>query len=359
MVTIGIPILVSFGCALFVSVLILTTKSIHGRFSFDSNTTDIHKYHNLPTPRIGGIAFLFGLAVGGAYHGFQADQTLLLAKWAGIAALPVFLGGFFEDITNRVSPRDRLLLSFLSAAIAFYELDVGLAVIGWPWFDENVLTIPGVSLVLTMVMLGGVAHAANIIDGFNGLLLGFSVFALATFCYVSFQIGENILIIYMGIMIGAMLGVFCLNFPKGKLFLGDGGAYLIGFLLALFSLLLVKKHSDISPWFPLLVLIYPVNETLFSMYRKKVVSGKSAMQPDDLHLHMLIYKNFGSSIGELTKLDRNPATAVIMWGVGVLPMIPAMIWWDQPRLLVLCVVIFIGGYIITYQKLAKSTIQNR
>lgn len=83
------------------------------------------------------------------------------------------------------------------------------------------------------------------------------------------------------------------------------------------------------------------------------------MQPDDLHLHMLIYKNFGSSIGELTKLDRNPATAVIMWGVGVLPMIPAMIWWDQPRLLVLCVVIFIGGYIITYQKLAKSTIQNR
>ncbi len=65
MVTIGIPILVSFGCALFVSVLILTTKSIHGRFSFDSNTTDIHKYHNLPTPRIGGIAFLFGLVVRG------------------------------------------------------------------------------------------------------------------------------------------------------------------------------------------------------------------------------------------------------------------------------------------------------
>jgi UDP-N-acetylmuramyl pentapeptide phosphotransferase/UDP-N-acetylglucosamine-1-phosphate transferase len=208
-------------------------------------------------PRIGGIAFLVGLACGGMYFGLKDDNILTLAKWAGIAVLPVFLGGFLEDVTKNVTPRDRLLLAFLSAAIAYYELDVGLLRVGWIWFDENVMVFPGISLVLTMLMVGGVSQAANVIDGFHGLLIGIAILALIALSQVAHIAGNDWLALYMSIMIGSLLGVFAFNYPKGKIFLGDGGAYLVGFLLAVFGLLLVR-NEEISPWCPLLVLIFSV-----------------------------------------------------------------------------------------------------
>ena len=149
-------------------------------------------------------------------------------------------------------------------------------------------------------------------------------------------------------MLGALLGTFCINFPKGRLFLGDGGAYLIGFLLALFALLLVKKFDRVSPWFPLLVLIYPVFETLFSIFRKRVIRKRSPMAPDRLHLHMLIYRRLGGKVSVALKIDQNPATAVLMWVVAVVPMIPAVIWWDRSSLLILFTLLFAFGYLVCY-----------
>ena len=99
----------------------------------------------------------------------------------------------------------------------------------------------------------------------------------------------DLLVIYISIVLGGLVGIFFLNFPNGKIFLGDGGAYLIGFILALIALLLVKSSNTVSPWFPFLVLIYPVFETLFSMYRKNVIRNIPMSSPDGAHLHMLVY----------------------------------------------------------------------
>jgi len=343
------PFLVSFLVSGFLGLLIVVTRRVHGRLTYDDAKIGIHKYHKSLTPRVGGIAFFVGLAAGGAYHGFEADNALRLAKWAGIAAMPVFLGGFFEDITKRVTARDRLLLSFLSATIAYFELKVGLVRTDWLWFDQFILAYPGISLLLTILMMGGVAHAANIVDGFNGLLLGVSILALTSFILVGIRVDAALLLIYMLIMLGALLGTFCINFPKGRLFLGDGGAYLIGFLLALFALLLVKKFDRVSPWFPLLVLIYPVFETVFSIYRKKVIRKRSAMAPDRLHLHMLVYRKLSSRVSVILKVEQNPATAILMWIIAVIPMIPAVIWWDRSDILILCTLLFALGYVACYR----------
>src|SRR4029077_20088982 len=90
-------------------------------------------------------------------------------------------------------------------------------------------------------------------------------------------------------MAGALLGFLFWNYPKGKIFLGDGGAYLLGFWLGELSVLLVMRHSEGSPWFPMLLLVYPIFETIFSMYRRKVVHGMSPGTPDNLHMHQVIY----------------------------------------------------------------------
>ena len=84
-------------------------------------------------------------------------------------------------------------------------------------------------------------------------------------------------------------GSCAVNYPRGRIFLGDGGAYLVGLVLAVLSVLLVHRNSGVSPWFPLVLLAYPIWETLFSMYRRKA-RGHSTGRADALHLHSLVYR---------------------------------------------------------------------
>jgi len=332
--------------------LIVLTKGIHGRWTLDNELTGVQRFHDVPVPRVGGLAMIVGLMAGGIYHGLQGDHELFQIKWAAVAALPVFLGGLIEDLTKRFSPRDRLLLAFLSAAIAYYELRCGLTRTEWLWFDKTILSFPGVSLVLTVTMIGGVAHAANIIDGFNGLLIGFAILALVAFAWVANQNGLHLHLAFISIVIGTLLGILVWNFPHGKIFCGDGGAYLIGFMLAIISLLLVKASNSISPWFPLLVLIYPVMETIFSMYRKKMWRGISVSLPDGAHLHMLIYGRVVRRIG-IDKKYRNAATGVIIWLLSLSAMLPAVLWWNSTNVLLVVIALWCVAYVLLYFRLIR------
>ena len=155
-------------------------------------------------------------------------------------------------------------------------------------------------------------------------------------------------------MLGALIGLTLFNFPKGKIFMGDGGAYLVGFLLAVLALLMVKRFDNISPWFPLLALIYPVFETLFSICRKRLLSRQPAMSPDSLHLHMLAYRHFGDSAGGILCLNRNAATSVVMWCMASLAIVPAVIWWDQTQILQYLTIAYCLIYSLIYVWLAKK-----
>ena len=346
-------LLVSFLGASITAGLILVTAPLHARVTYDVDLDSIQKFHQKPVPRIGGIAVLVGLICGGAYHGLSADQELHLAKWAGVAAIPVFLGGLLEDLKKGMTARDRLLLAFFSATIAHYELQVGLERIDWEWFDTTIIPVPGVTLLLTVLMVGGVSHATNIIDGFNGLLLGVAIMASAAFIFVAYQIGATLQITYLSIMLGALIGVFVFNFPMGRIFLGDGGAYLVGFFLAILSLVLVKNHAAVSPWFPLMLLAYPIMETMFSIFRKKVLSGTPAMAPDGMHFHMLVHKVLIGRLSFLSPKICNASTSIVMWGVFLAGLVPAVIWWDDTKKLVFSLFWYVLAYLIGYSRLKR------
>jgi len=341
---------VSFISSLLTSLFIIKTKRFHDRFSYDNDLSGTQKFHKLPVPRIGGFVIVVGLLCGGYYFASRSSYALHLhfMYWAGIAAIPVFLGGLIEDLSKRVSARDRLLLAFLSASIAYYELDPGLQRIGWPWFDSTILALPAASLVITLIVLGGVSHATNIIDGFNGLLIGFSLMTLVVFANVCLQVGDMTLLNTIIIFAGTLMGLFPFNYPKGYIFTGDGGAYLIGFLLALISLLIVKRNLEVSPWFPLLVMIYPVFETLFSIYRKKYLRGISPGIPDRIHLHMLVYQRFVPRLGDLVRRNKNPATANLIWVFSLISLVPAFFWWRDTWVMILGVIVFCLAYIVFY-----------
>lgn len=327
------------------STIALLLVKVHTRYShFGADYMDgVQKIHTEPTSRIGGLAIFFGVLAG-----FMVGDSMNAGLF--IALLPLFIVGIIEDFTGKIPPSIRLLASFASAGMAIYLLDMTLTNIGWGWFDDMVLSIYAVSVGLTVLMIGGVAHATNIIDGLNGLLLGYTLLVLSTLLWVSVQVDDTVVQGIVLTTLGAVLGLFIFNFPNGKIFTGDGGAYFIGCLLAIIALLLAERNAQVSPWSSLLVMIYPIFETFFSAYRRRLIRQMSPTLPDNMHLHMLVYKRLTNyyQLGLVLKLNNNATSSVLLW-LCVLPfMLPLIFWWDNPLIMIVTIILFCVAYTLLY-----------
>ncbi len=346
----------AFG-AWFACWLIVKYEHLHAHLSHDPTDSGPQKFHAVPTPRIGGIGLIAGLMAAGGVM-LLADKLpherefgLLL-----LAGIPAFLGGLVDDITKKVGVLERLLLTMLSGAVAAWLLGAVLNRLDIPGVDQALLWLP-FAVVFTVFAVGGVANAINIIDGYNGVVAGYAFIILIPIAVVAGQVSDMLVFVTALSMAGALLGFLKWNWPGGKIFLGDGGAYLLGFILAELSILLVARNQNVSPWFPLVLLIYPVFETLFSIYRRKLVRGKSAGHPDALHLHQLIYLRLARvSVGsrdprEITQ--RNSAVAKYVWA-GSVPFILATLFsWRNTPLLIGLVILFAAAYSWLYLRLIR------
>ena len=253
----------------------------------DSHTEDKpQRMHQHEVSRLGGLGIMVGLAVYAVLSTVPGDvmqQSEPFPVWVVFVGLPVFLLGILEDCTGAVSPRYRLGAAMLSAWAASYFLSASLPIPNEGLFFQICLVL------FTGFCVAGVVNAFNIIDGLNGLASGTAIVALGMMGWVAHQMGDPLLV-QLALGTGAaVLGFLLVNYPHGRLFLGDGGAYLLGFLIAELAVMLVVRHPNISWFFPLACVIYPVTETLFSMYRRKVKKA-DAQKPDALHLHSLIHK---------------------------------------------------------------------
>jgi UDP-N-acetylmuramyl pentapeptide phosphotransferase/UDP-N-acetylglucosamine-1-phosphate transferase len=149
-----------------------------------------------------------------------------------------------------------------------------------------------------------------------------------------------------------LLGFLVWNFPRGLIFLGDGGAYLVGFWVAELSVLLTTRNPEVSKWFPLLLCIYPIFETLFSIYRRLIVKKSNPSKPDASHLHQLVYKRVvRCSItpdNPSLHFQRNSVTSQYLWVLTTLSFIPAVLFWRYPLVLILFTILFSLTYIHIY-----------
>ena len=138
----------------------------------------------------------------------------------------------------------------------------------------------------------GIANSNNIVDVFNGLASMCVIIMLPALAYVAAQVRDPTISVLVLALAGirAVLGFFIWNFPAGLIFLGDGGAYVLGFFVAELSILLLVRNPEVAPLFPLLVCIYPVFETLSSIYRRRFIRAVPPSMPDGIHLHSLIYR---------------------------------------------------------------------
>ena len=329
--------------------------ALFGRFKIigiDGKKGGPQKFHQNPTPRTGGIGiFIVFLAVSTMLLYIKHEDGFIVLT---AVASPAFFAGLAEDLIEHVRPLIRLGATILSGLLGAYLLGATLTRTGFPLID-GLLSIGVIALPITVFMVAGVTNAFNIIDGYNGLASMVSIIILLALGYVSFKVSDSFLLYTSFIMVFIILGFFMWNYPFGKIFLGDGGVYFIGFIIAEISILLVISHKQVSPWFPLLLCIYPIFETVFSIYRKKIVRKMSPGLPDGLHLHMLIYKRVVKSLFGLRKNENNDklynnfATSPFLWLLASFGVIPAVLFWNNTIALMIFTAIFIIIYISVYK----------
>jgi UDP-N-acetylmuramyl pentapeptide phosphotransferase/UDP-N-acetylglucosamine-1-phosphate transferase len=353
-----IEALVAFLPSLALGWLILHFRVHHEKLTGDTETRGPQKIHTAPVPRIGGLMIFAGFIAGVGFSSLQGQLEWEHSAIVVLCALPAFAGGFYEDVTKHGSVLLRLAATFVAAGLAFWLLGARLDRLDFPQADALLAFLP-LSLLFTMFAAGGVSQSMNIIDGLNGLAVFVGIAVLGSMGLVAWRVGDALVLNICMATVGGMLGFFVWNFPRGKIFCGDGGAYFIGFVIAEVSVLLVHRHREVSAWFPLVLAAYPIWETMFSIYRRRLVTGKAATQPDALHLHSLVYRwvtrlSEVDGIPAVSAWRRNAISAALCWIFPLSTALVALLYWDDTLKLTFGALAFAVVYVLVYRALANK-----
>jgi UDP-GlcNAc:undecaprenyl-phosphate/decaprenyl-phosphate GlcNAc-1-phosphate transferase len=326
------------------------------------------RFHVGHVPRLGGMAMYFACVAGwiwmavasrfGVEHAIPFDRGEVFT-WTLVAGVAV-TAGVIEDLTHRLPARMRFISTGLAALLGAMLFELNVTRLGLPPLDAAWVLVPWLGTMLAVMGLAGLPHAFNIIDGYNGLAGTVALVCCCSLGYVALQVGDRQLAAIALVLGAATAGFLLWNYPHGMIFAGDGGAYLWGVVIAIDVILLVQRHPRVSPWFPVLLLVYPVWETLFSIWRKWV-RGLQPSVADALHFHQLIFRRVVRQVlnddEKRRMLIRNNRTSPYLWGFTVLTVAPATLFWYSTPVLVACTVLFIAAYLWCYSSIVRFRAQ--
>ena len=295
-------------------------------------------FHKKSTSRMGGVAAMLALVV----HVFFASRPDIfhpvLSKVI-LCSIPIFAAGFLDDLGLNVKPWQRIIIMLPSPILHFSYAEIQVTSVGIDFFDY-ILSFEIAALLFLIFAIVGIANAFNIIDGFNGLLLSYC-FGIALSILFNNQFVATAYEYTLDLM-AVILGLLLFNF-FGKIFMGDAGAYMLGIIISS-GVIVLQQNNDYSPWYVFLIFIYPVTEVLTSIIRKVFIRNRSAMEPDGLHFHMLIYKRLSKKIGFRRLRLRHFLVTLTLFILNMPFLIAANLFASEQNILIfLC-----GWYILVY-----------
>lgn len=263
------------------------TTPLVRRFAFKIGAIDIPKdnrrMHKKPTPRIGGLAIIFGFTV--ATLCFAQPSRQLYGTLAGAAIIAVM--GVIDDCKN-LPAKLKFVIQIIAALVVVFAGDIKIDVFTNPNFlsDNPYWVLPEwLSVTLTVIWIVFITNAVNFIDGLDGLAAGVSAIMSISLVFISIRVGEYSIAILGIALMGSCFGFLPFNFNPAKIFMGDTGSTFLGFMLATLSIQGVfKSYAVISFAVPLLILGLPLFDALFVMIRR-ILRGQSPMTADRGHLH--------------------------------------------------------------------------
>ncbi|MFS8892608.1 glycosyltransferase family 4 protein [Synechococcus sp. R55.2] len=287
------PYLVAFLAAACVVLWATPMVKAVGIRSGQLDFPDERKIHRQPMVRLGGVSIFFGNLVAllllwgaGAFGGLRTELEYEI--WGvTIGGVLFFLIGLADDLFH-LSPFSRLLMQFGVAAAA-WGVGVRIEFISLP--GRGIWPFPvWLSLLITLFWLVGMANAINFMDGLDGLAAGVSGIAAVVMLIVTLLLDRPAAAMLAAALAGACLGFLRYNFNPAQIFMGDGGAYFLGFSLAGFGVIGVAKGvTTLAVALPFFILAVPILD-MSTVILKRLARGKSPFHPDKGHLHHRLLK---------------------------------------------------------------------
>ncbi len=264
--------------SVFITVsLIPVMTRLAARFQF-VDVPDQRKVHDIPVPRIGGLAIALGAFVPVIFW-ITADG-FVRAYLIGAGALVIF--GLLDDLKG-LGYKAKFGGQLLAALVVVFYGGVKIASLGT--LLRGVAQMPDwFAVTLTLFAIVGVTNAINLSDGLDGLAGGISLLGFCCIGYLAYLAGNNIVILLSLSLGGAIFGFLRFNTHPASLFMGDTGSQLLGFSAVVFAIKITQGDTPLSPVLPLIILGFPVLDTLTVMV-ERVREGRPPFSPDKNHFH--------------------------------------------------------------------------
>ena len=312
----------------------------------DPSLSEHRASHTRPTSRLGGVAIAAAVLVALTY----ASVPIKLHTLA--SALPVFLMGLSEDLNYSIRPKARLAIASFSAVIFWWLHGSQINSVGVPVLD-SVLSLTIVSMLFTIFCIVALTNALNFIDGVNGLASGKTLIVSGSIWVFSITYNEPSLITLSVAIFMSTLGLFVLNYPHGRIFMGDAGAYTLGFLLAGCLITLHHRHPEISPWAILLVIFWPIADMTHSIVRRRL-GGKKTDRPDMMHMHHVVMRTLTAySNGRISRQTANPLATALILPLASVPVICGYVFRENNIICMSLTLAFFVGFFALHVSLVR------
>jgi UDP-GlcNAc:undecaprenyl-phosphate/decaprenyl-phosphate GlcNAc-1-phosphate transferase len=292
------------------------------------------KIHLDETPRLGGLIILIALTCYALFH--AEEKIAVILKPCLISMIPLWLTALKEDLFHNVKPVVRLIGLLMSGALFVKIFNGPYPHFEGAFFEAWLKNHVGI-LMFYAFALTGLANGSNLIDGVNGLCSAVFLSILGSLLFLSYQVADDTLAMTILIIMVLIINFLIFNYPWGKIFLGDLGAYAIAFLTGMLTIIFFGRHPEISPWFPVLILIYPITEVVFSMLRR-FYSRQSVFAADTKHLHIKIFY-FLRKVPQLKRYANASVTPLLSF-LWIYPLIVTPWVFKKPALILLFIPLF-------------------
>jgi len=311
-------IIIIFGL-IFFKYFVLVLRKYNLRILIDDHLNKPQAFHESPVPTIGGLGLFLSFLI--VYFYFLLFKNIIFFEYLIFCSL-IFFIGLADDLKINIKPTIRLaimigLLLLLIKYNNFYIEHTGIETLDYWIAGSNVFSLIFICLCFLFTING-----ANLIDGFNGLLGIHSLIIFVNLFLINFLNGNNDLANFLLFEIIILMVFIIFNFPKAKIFLGDGGSYFLGTFIAISTIQTSIANPEISPFYFCILLFYLFFEVFFSFFRKLIKEKISPVKPDKSHLHMLLYKILIKKNNN--KLKSNYYVSVIINVIFLLLTIPAI-----------------------------------
>lgn len=339
-----IVFLLSFAACLMIILVGRRGTRLAGR---EADLTSVQAAHSRQTPRIGGVGIFAALL--GTLALAPVSMVTVYGQFL-VAAAVLFLVGLAEDLGWHMSPLTRLAAAALASIATVVMLGMWIPRFDIPGLDA-LASHWAVGVPLTVFFIAGIANGFNLIDGVNGLAGMAALCAALALAVIGSQAGYLEMAVLASMLAAGILGFLVLNYPFGWIFLGDAGAYTLGFVLSWFGVFILVAVPAVTPWAILLTLFWPVADTLLALYRRSK-RKQAAMQPDRLHAHQLVMRALEVHfLGRRRRHIANPLTTLCLFPFVAAPPLAGVMFWDNATAAFLAFsgfgIAFAGSYVLT------------